>query len=109
LEERAELFEGLKRLDRRSFVKVSAAALAAVAGAGVTPHSFQPVSIAHAETPNKKRESFRFAYISDAHLYRKTLNDRFVNALLRAVDDVNAMDPAPDFVLFGGDLAQLGQ
>ncbi len=29
--------------------------------------------------------------------------------LLRAVDDVNSLDPQPDFVLYGGDLAQLGQ
>ena len=28
---------------------------------------------------------------------------------MRAVDDVNRLDPQPDFVLFGGDLAQLGQ
>ena len=28
---------------------------------------------------------------------------------IKAVDDVNALDPQPDFVLFGGDLAQLGQ
>ena len=54
-------------------------------------------------------ESFRFAYISDSHLYKKDLNERFVRNLLRAVDDVNAMDPQPDFVLYGGDLAQLGQ
>jgi 3',5'-cyclic-AMP phosphodiesterase len=32
-----------------------------------------------------------------------------VRAILKAVDDVNAMDPQPDFVLFGGDLAQLGK
>jgi Icc protein len=32
-----------------------------------------------------------------------------VRALLRAVDDVNALDPQPDFVFYGGDLAQLGQ
>jgi 3',5'-cyclic AMP phosphodiesterase CpdA len=144
LRERDELFKALKSLDRRSFMKVSAAALGAVAGS-ITPHSFQPVSVAHAQTaagaappaqkpaagaappaqkpaagaappaqkpPQKlggKRESFRFAYISDAHLLKRSLNDRFANALLRAVDDVNAMDPAPDFVLFGGDLAQLGQ
>jgi 3',5'-cyclic AMP phosphodiesterase CpdA len=52
--------------------------------------------------------AFRFAYISDSHLYKQTVNDRFVRALLRAVDDVNAMDPQPDFVFYGGDLAQLG-
>jgi 3',5'-cyclic-AMP phosphodiesterase len=32
-----------------------------------------------------------------------------VRAILKAVDDVNALDPQPDFVLFGGDLAQLGK
>ena len=37
------------------------------------------------------------------------MNDRFVRQLLRAVDDVNHLDPQPDFVLYGGDLAQLGQ
>ncbi len=39
----------------------------------------------------------------------KSLNDRFVRSALKAVDDVNALDPQPDFVLFGGDLAQLGK
>ena len=28
---------------------------------------------------------------------------------MRAVEDVNAMSPQPDFVLYGGDLAQLGR
>ena len=55
------------------------------------------------------RAPFTFAYISGTHLYEKKLNDRFVRAILRAVDDVNRLDPQPDFVLFGGDLAQLGQ
>jgi predicted phosphodiesterase len=32
-----------------------------------------------------------------------------VRAILKAVDDVNNLDPQPDFVLFGGDLAQLGK
>ena len=106
--ERAELFTALKSLDRRSFVKVSAAAFGAVAARGLLPpHSFQPVSVAHgAEGP---KPGFTFAYISDSHLYDRKLNDRFVNQLLRAVDDVNAMDPQPDFVLYGGDLAQLGK
>jgi 3',5'-cyclic-AMP phosphodiesterase len=108
--ERADLFRALRSLDRRSFLKVSAAAFGAVASKGLLPpHSFQPVSIAHAETPTRTVESFRFAYISDSHLYDRKINDRFVNALLRAVDDVNAMNPQPDFVFYGGDLAQLGQ
>lgn len=110
--ERAALVQGLHNLDRRSFLKVSAAALGAAAGLGVTPHSFQPVNVAYAQAgPGAavKAQQFRFAYISDSHLYERFLNDRFVNALMRAVDDVNAMDPQPDFVLFGGDLAQLGK
>ncbi len=118
MEERESLFRGLSKLDRRTFMKVSLAAAGAVAGSGlVTPHSFQPVRVAYGQTPDKgsprqrgqNQEGFRFAYISDSHLYDRKTNDRFVNALLRAVDDVNAMDPQPDFVFYGGDLAQLGQ
>ncbi len=106
-EERESLFEGLGRLDRRGFMKVSAAALGAVAAKGLTytPFSFLPVTVAEAQAGR----SFRFAYISDSHLYTRDVNDRFVRQLLRAVDDINAMDPPPDFVLYGGDLAQLGQ
>lgn len=108
--ERDEVFRGLAGLDRRSFLKVSAGAMGAAAAAGVclNPHSFSPVSVAHAASGGKG-EAFRFAYISDSHLYKKELNDLFVRSLLRAVDDINAMDPQPDFVLYGGDLAQLGQ
>jgi 3',5'-cyclic AMP phosphodiesterase CpdA len=109
-EEREDVFRALKSLDRRAFAKVSALAAGFVASKGlVTPHSFQPVTVAHAQTKTGRPESFRFAYISDSHLYERKLNDRFVNALLRAVDDVNGMDPQPDFVFYGGDLAQLGK
>jgi Icc protein len=108
-EERDELFGALPRLDRRGFLKVSVAAAAAAAASGVRfhPTSFQPVTIAGAATT--KAESFTFAYLSDSHLYARDVNDRFVRSLLRAVDDVNNLDPQPDFVLYGGDLAQLGQ
>ena len=58
--------------------------------------------------PTAKPEKFSFAYVSDTHLYSPKLNDQFVRAAIRAVDDVNRLDPQPDFVLFGGDLAQLG-
>lgn len=110
MEERAEVFRGLRGLDRRTFLKVAGAATGVVLAKGlVPPHSFQPVRVAHAQGAGGKVEAFRFAYISDSHLYDRKLNDRFVNSLMRAVDDVNAMSPQPDFVLYGGDLAQLGQ
>jgi Icc protein len=104
---REEALRALSRLDRRDFLRVSTAVLGATLARGlVTPGSFQLMNVAHAAAPS---EPFRVAYISDSHLYRRDLNDRFVNALLRAVDDVNGLDPQPDFVLYGGDLAQLGQ
>jgi 3',5'-cyclic AMP phosphodiesterase CpdA len=114
MEQRDAALGALRRLDRRGFMKVAAAAVgAAMAAAGEAalfhPRSFLPIRVAHAEGGAPSAESFRLAYISDSHLYKKELNDRFVRALLRAVDDVNAMDPQPDFVLYGGDLAQLGQ
>ena len=106
-EERDELFRHLRNLDRRTFMKVSLAAAAAVAAKGLAhPFSFMPIDVAYAATDEK--QAFRIAYISDAHLYERSVNDRFVRQLLRAVDDVNNLDPQPDFVLFGGDLAQLG-
>lgn len=108
-EERSALLKGLHNLDRRSFLKVSMAAAGAALSAGVDHHfhSFLPVSVAHAAENGSG--GFRFAYISDSHLYEREVNDRFVRQLLRAVDDVNTMDPQPDFVLYGGDLAQLGK
>lgn len=110
MQERREFFHGLKNLDRRSFLKVSAAAMGAAAASGLLPcHSFRSVSVAQAADSSDSSTSFSFAYISDSHLYEKKINDRFVRALLRAVEDVNNLDPQPDFVFYGGDLAQLGQ
>ena len=108
LEGRRQFFQGLRNLDRRSFLKVSAAALGATAGL-LAPHSFTPVAVADDKEGPESKPAFRFAYISDSHLYEKKVNDRFVRGLLRAVDDINHLDPQPAFVLFGGDLAQLGQ
>ena len=105
LEERDAYFRKVLRLGRRDFLRAAGLA-AAAAGTKVLPHSFQPVDVVNAAEPEK---SFRFAYISDSHLYEKRLNERFVRSILKAVDDINALDPAPDFVLYGGDLAQLGQ
>ena len=53
-------------------------------------------------------EAFRFAWISDSHLYPREVNERFVEKTVLAVEDVKAMDPPADFLIYGGDLAQLG-
>jgi Icc protein len=107
MEARDEALRALRGLDRRSFLKVAAASAGAVLARGLLPpHSFQLVNIAYADAA---QAGWSFAYISDTHLYDKKLNERFVRAALKAVDDVNALSPQPDFVLFGGDLAQLGK
>lgn len=114
MEERDALFRRLKNVSRRDFVKLAAISAGAAAAKNLLPpQSFQLVTVAHADeakgaTRGGAAPSFSFAYISDAHLYKRQLNDRFVRAILKAVDDVNALSPQPDFVLFGGDLAQLG-
>lgn len=109
-EKREGFFRCLRNLDRRTFLKASSAALgAAFAQNLVPPQSFLPVRVRGAEASPNDGQSFRFAYISDSHLYERDINSRFARSLLRAVDDVNNLNPQPDFVLYGGDLAQLGQ
>jgi predicted MPP superfamily phosphohydrolase len=109
-EERDQLFAGLARLSRRGFLRLAGISAGIAAAKGlVTPRSFQLVDVASAQPASGAAPKFTFAYISDTHLYEAKLNDRFVRAILKAVDDVNNLDPQPDFVLFGGDLAQLGQ
>ena len=104
LEERDQYFGRVLRLGRRDFVKAAGAAAAVAAATGRLPKSFQPIDVVQAAG-----NGFRIAYVSDSHLYEKKLNERFVRSLLKAIDDVNALDPQPDFVLYDGDLAQLGQ
>jgi 3',5'-cyclic AMP phosphodiesterase CpdA len=108
----ARRIQSLQNCDRRHFLRVSLkyAGMAAAASI-VQPHGFQLVNVAHAATdPGAAPDiAFRFAYVSDSHLYAKGMDHRFARACLKAVEDVNALDPQPDFVLFGGDLAQLGR
>jgi 3',5'-cyclic AMP phosphodiesterase CpdA len=110
-EERDAFFGDLARLgglSRRGFLAVAGASAGIAAAKGlITPQSFQLVEIAQAQEAGTP--SFTFAYVSDSHLYTRNVNDRFVRSAVKAVEDVNALDPQPDFVLFGGDLAQLGR
>lgn len=59
----------------------------------------------------QQQENFSFAYISDAHIQQVKGNEFVRNwdrGLIRAVAETNLLRPRPDFVIFGGDLAQLG-
>ncbi|MGH6795194.1 MAG: metallophosphoesterase family protein, partial [Methylocella sp.] len=110
-EDRASFFADLTRLgalSRRGFLQVAGVSAGIAAAKGlIVPQSFQLIEIAQAaETATL---GFTIAYISDSHLYTRNVSDRFVRSIVKAVEDVNALDPQPDFVLFGGDLAQLGR
>ncbi|MGR8934062.1 MAG: metallophosphoesterase [Gammaproteobacteria bacterium] len=60
---------------------------------------------------NDPKKNFSFAYISDSHI-QQIKGTQFVRnwdrGLIRTVAEVNLLDPKPDFVLYGGDIAQLG-
>jgi Icc protein len=87
--------------NRRNFLQKAGAGLAA----GMLQMSMVRLSFAD------QAEDFTFAYISDAHI-QQIKGAEFVRnwdrGLLRAVAETNLLEPKPDFVVFGGDLAQLG-
>ena len=89
------------RFNRRDFLRGAGA----VAAASTLPISM--VELAFADSS----KNFTFAYISDAHIQHIKGTDFVRNwdrGLIRAVAETNLLQPKPDFVMFGGDLAQLG-
>lgn len=106
------LIQSLQNCDRRHFLRTSLRFAGMAAAANLVPfHSFQLVNVANAATKEGAAQdvAFRFAYVSDTHLYARGTSHRFARAAVKAVEDMNALDPQPDFALFGGDLAQLGR
>ncbi|MGE0761907.1 MAG: metallophosphoesterase [Bdellovibrionales bacterium] len=70
-----------------------------------------PMSMVRIAFGDSKKEDFTFAYISDSHIQHIKGNEFVRNwdqGLKRAVAETNLLVPKPDFVIFGGDLAQLG-
>ena len=89
------------RMSRRDFLK-SAGVLAAA--------SCLPVSMVELAFADRGK-NFTFAYISDSHIQHikgKEFVRNWDRGLIRAVAETNMLLPKPDFVVFGGDLAQLG-
>lgn len=87
---------------RRHFLKnASTLAVGSILPVGLVELSFA-----------KSGQNFTFAYISDAHI-QQIKGAKFVRnwdkGLMRAVAEANLLTPKPDFVMFGGDLAQLGK
>ncbi|MGD9401713.1 MAG: metallophosphoesterase [bacterium] len=87
---------------RREFLRTAGA----IAAASCLPMT--AVEMAFAD----KSKNFTFAHISDAHI-QHIKGAEFVRnwdrGLIRAVAEANLLEPKPDFVVFGGDLAQLGK
>jgi len=88
-------------LSRRAFMKGAGAA------AAVSTLPLSLVELAFADPA----QNFTFGYISDSHI-QHVKGAKFVRnwdrGLIRAVAETNLLRPRPDFVMFGGDLAQLG-
>jgi 3',5'-cyclic-AMP phosphodiesterase len=88
------------RITRRIFVHRSC-----VAGAATVAQTFgwwpliSTIDMAYAA-----EQPFKFAWISDTHLYPESVNTRFVEKVKRAAKEVQDMNPPADFLIFGGDL-----
>jgi 3',5'-cyclic AMP phosphodiesterase CpdA len=93
------------RITRRTFLHKS---LLTGAAAGAATFGWFPL-MNTIDVAYGAEQAFKFAWISDTHLYPKTLNTRFVDKTVRAVQDVQGMNPPADFLIFGGDLAQLSR
>jgi Icc protein len=93
----------VKSINRRNFIKQGGALLAA---------STLPLSLVEIAFGKSSENNFTFAFISDSHITHIKGNEFVRNwdrGLLRSVAETNLMDPRPDFVFYGGDIAQLGK
>jgi 3',5'-cyclic AMP phosphodiesterase CpdA len=94
----------MKKLNRRDFLKGTGSLMVA----GALPMSLVRVAFG----AGSGKEDFTFAHISDSHITHMKKNEFVRNwdrGLIRAIAEVNLMTPQPDFVIYGGDLAQLGK
>ncbi len=106
-QDRKTKHESLSELSRREFLKTAITTGVFTVSSGLIASCASQTVMNKVEAKSGTDE-FTFAYISDSHLLDRGKEHRFAVSLIRAVQDVNAMDPQPDFVLYGGDLAQLG-
>ena len=72
-------------ISRRTFLHNTLLTGGAIAGAGLF-QTFTTMNVAHAAAG-----SFSFAWVSDTHLYPKTLNTRFIEKAGRAFKEIEEM------------------
>ncbi len=92
----------MSQMNRRRFLRTGGAVLAA---------SSLPFSVVELAFGQSGPEDFSFAFISDSHITH-IKGDKFVRnwdrGMIQAVAEANLLSPRPDFVFYGGDIAQLG-
>ncbi len=93
----------MSNYNRRRFLKAGGALLAA---------GTLPISLVELAFGKERKQNFTFAYVSDSHITHVRGNQFVRNwdrGLIRAVAETNLLDPKPDFIFYGGDIAQLGK
>jgi len=95
-------------MTRRQLMRHSAwfgaAVVLTVAGGEVISH----IAGAASNAPMAKRPDLRFVQLSDSHIgFKGTANPDVTGAFSRAINQINHLDDAPDFVIHTGDLTHL--
>jgi 3',5'-cyclic AMP phosphodiesterase CpdA len=96
-----------KDLSRRRFLGLAGQAGVATVAARAIGVNLGLVEILSAQTGKGAVTPFSFAIITDSHLF-SIPNHKFDRSLADAVEQVNALSPAVDFVMYTGDIAQSG-
>ena len=89
-------YSALAGVSRREFLKTTMKAGVFIASSDYLLNSSE--NLVQLVAMKQGKEEFLFAYISDSHLLARGKEHRFARALIKAVEDVNAMAPQPDLV-----------
>jgi 3',5'-cyclic-AMP phosphodiesterase len=92
-------------IGRRTFLL---SAISAGAAAFVGKASGAGASVLGNPQADADARALRFVWISDTHLGLRPADGRFAQRAMRAVREIESLDPPPDFIIFGGDLALNG-
>ena len=94
-------------MNRRDFLNISGKAGLSTLVASAVGVNLGLVQVAEAAVGKGKVTPFRFAILTDAHLFSQA-DHKFDAQMAEAVDNVMSMKPLPDFVVYCGDIAQNG-